>query len=119
MAKSALREIPAFGSAGFPPVTCTQTALQSHPGALTVVPVVLRQRGCVVKVGGVPPELSRFAVIHGDGVLWRTHTSLLPAGATAPAEVPTLPTLQQTEPLYIMCSVQAISGKQKGHVDGN
>lgn len=43
-------------------------SLAQPPGVLTVVHVVLGQRGCVVEVGGVPPELSGFGVVHGDGV---------------------------------------------------
>jgi hypothetical protein len=37
---------------------------------LTVSGVVVRQRGGVVEVGGIPAELSTLGVVHGDSVLW-------------------------------------------------
>lgn len=37
---------------------------------LTVFGVVVRQRGGVVEVGGIPAELSTLGVVHGDSVLW-------------------------------------------------
>lgn len=75
-----LQENPAFWNNRFSHRSQDLPDLAKPPGVLTVVHVILRQRGRVVEVGGVPPELSGFGVVHGDGVLWRTHGSPLPKG---------------------------------------
>ena len=37
--------------------------------SLTVFGVIIRKGGGVVRIGGIPAQLSAFGVIHSDGVL--------------------------------------------------
>lgn len=50
-------------------------------GTLTVVHVILGQWGCIVKIGGIPTELSGLGVIHGDGVFWKIQINWYHEGA--------------------------------------
>lgn len=39
--------------------------------SLTVFGVIIRKRGGIVRIGGIPAQLSALCVVHGDGVFYR------------------------------------------------
>lgn len=42
---------------------------EGYSRCLTVFGVVIRKSGGIVRIGGVPAQLSALGVIHGDGIL--------------------------------------------------